>query len=543
MATAHHQIVFHCGRQGKPKAMVPKKLLLLTIWALCACCCYGDTPSAYFLEQLPWETRDHLLQLQPHLSIMRLTGSPIPLYRPDMGDQIAYWLINYDHHHYAIVSAGQHTGDSMLLMQGEGPSPVSSLQEQARSLHNSTCLRYLVLTPSPDLNLACDTAQGRLTLTPLAADVNVSSLWEEMKMKSQHDEDDMGDLDDNNTTIHLHVISAMEPASFPMTGMRDCHIRSLGQSDGSELSVKVLCKLLGVCDERGRVHTHLQTDYGEVYVHLKPVHEDQHPRFEHDLHFEVVGHHVSDGLVIKRFAVEPFHRVKRQASSYTEFTINDSHLMPNYNQFKRGKCQVGCGPVAWAQVFGYYDRRAHLGSGSSASKALYRCGTDGTSGDNSCVAPSYNDNRMKNYIGKLNDIMRTFCLFGSGATLQKRMDDVEGFFKQRQGSSADVILEARKFFLTRLVGTYSDKIRDKALSYLRQKWPVIVGFRVSGVFSQHYAVMTKYRTRTIRKKKCFLFFCRTRSVREYDMFLHMGWGGSKNGWRKAEMFMAVVAKY
>ncbi|XP_076459719.1 uncharacterized protein LOC143292913 [Babylonia areolata] len=517
--------------------------LIITLWSMRACFCYGDTSSTYFLKQLPWETRDHLLQLQPHLNIMQLTGSPIPMYRPDMGDQIAYWLINYDHHHYAIVSAGQHTGDSMLQMQGEGPFPVSSLQEQARSLHNSTCLRYLVLTPSPDLNLACDTAQGRLTLTPLAADVNITSLWEEMKRKGQHDDGELGGLGDNRV-IQLHLISALEPASFPMTGMRDCHIRSLGQSDGSELSVKVLCKLLGVCDERGRVHTHLQTDYGEVYVHLKPVHEDQHTRFEHDLHFEVVGHHVSDGLVIKRFAVEPSHRVKRQASSYTSYSIDESHLMPDYNQFSWGKCQVGCGPVAWAQVFGYYDRRAHLGSGSSASKALYRCGADGTTGNNSCVAPSNNDNRMRNYTGKLNGILRTFC-FGedNGATYQKRMDDVEGFFKQRQGSSAHVILETRTFILTRLVGIYSDEIRDEALSYLRQKWPVIVGFRVSGVFSQHYAVMTKYRTRTIRKKKCFLWWCWYSTVHEYDMFLHMGWGGSSNGWRKAEMFMAVVAKY
>ena len=90
----------------------------------------------------------------------------------------------------------------------------------------------------------------------------------------------------------------------------------------------------------------------------------------------------------------------------------------------------------------------------------------------------------------------------------------------------------------------SDSVRNSALSYLRQKWPVIVGFRVSGLFSQHYAVMTQYRTRTVRKKVCKLWvFCKTRTVREYDMYLHMGWGGSSNSWRKAKMFMAVVAKY
>lgn len=524
--------------------MVPKIVIVLVVASALAGSgwCAGEASSRSFLVQLPWETRDHLLQLQPHLNVTQLTDRPIPLYRPDLGDQIAYWLISYNHRHYAILSAGPHTGDSMLLMQGEGPSPLASLHQQALSMHNSTCSRYLAMTPSPDLNLACDTHQGRLTSRPLAADVNTTTLWKEIK-RGQFDNEEEIEDDNDSSYWHFHILSAMEPGSFPMTGMRDCHIRSLGQSDGSDVSVEVLCKLLGVCDHRGRVHTHRQADYGEKYVHLEPVHEESLPRFEHDLHFEVVGHHPRHGLIIKRFAVEPSHRSKRQ-SAYTYYSINDRHLMPDYNQFKRGKCQVGCGPVAWAQVFGYYDRRAHSGSGSSASQALYRCGSDGTTGSNSCRAPKYNDYRMKNYIGKMNDIMRTFCLFGQGATFQRRMDDVEGFFRQRQGSSGNIILKYRKFFLARLVGANSDKVRDSALSYLRQKWPVIVGFKVSGLFSQHYAVMTQYRTRTVRKKVCkVLIFCKTRTVREYDMYLHMGWGGSSNGWRSAKMFMAAIATY
>ena len=53
--------------------------------------------------------------------------------------------------------------------------------------------------------------------------------------------------------------------------------------------------------------------------------------------------------------------------------------------------------------------------------------------------------------------------------------------------------------------------------------------------------MTRYRTRTRRKKKCFI--CPWKTVREYDMYLHMGWGGNQNGWRTAKMYMALVAKY
>ncbi|KAK7111940.1 hypothetical protein V1264_011480 [Littorina saxatilis] len=442
----------------------------------------------------------------------------------------------------------------MLVLQGEDPSPMADLQQLASLQHNATCLRYLVLTPSPDLNLACDTMHGRVGERDLQQE-NVTALWEAMKMKKKAEEDEEDENDDgpqqsdvpvdadNSGTIDLHLISSSQPASFPVSGMRDCHIRPLGQSNGSDVSTQVLCKLLGVCDEHGKVHLHRETEYGEVYVHLEPVHENRLPRFEHDLHFEVVATHRDGGIITKGFAVEPSHRVKRQ-SSYTIYSIDDRALMPDYSQFKYGKCQVGCGPVAWAQIFGYYDRRAHAGRGSSVSDALYRCGTDGTTGSDSCQAPRYNDGRMQKYIGKLNDVMRTFCLAGQGATYQSRMDDVEGFYKGRQGSSGDVILKTRSFFLTRLVGTYSESIRDDALSFLRQKWPVIVGFRVSGVFSQHYAVMTQYRTRTVRKKVCKVWiFCKTRTVREYDMFLHMGWGGSSNSWRKAEMFMAAVAKY
>ena len=103
----------------------------------------------------------------------------------------------------------------------------------------------------------------------------------------------------DNTTIHLHVISAMQPASFPITGMRDCHIRTMGQSDGSDISVQILCRMLGVCDQHGRVHVHRETEYGEVYVHLEPVHEDELPKFEHDLHFEVVGIHHDNTVTSK----------------------------------------------------------------------------------------------------------------------------------------------------------------------------------------------------------------------------------------------------
>ncbi|KAK7507221.1 hypothetical protein BaRGS_00001156 [Batillaria attramentaria] len=516
--------------------------LVAVILAVTASCHGNETPQDW-LRMMSWESRDNLLHLHSHLDVKKLTAPPVPIYRPDLGNQIAYWLIRYNHNNHAIISAGDHTGDYSVILQGEDPSPVDRLDQQAAST-NSTCVRYILLTPSPDLNMACDFAGGRITERPLGNE-NATALWTNLRHEENADDENEKEMADHKdeTAIHLHIISSFQPAAFPVTDMRSTHIRSLGTSNGSDISVRLLCKVLGVCDESGRVHVYRKTEYGEVYVHLEPVNRDGMEEFQHDLHFEVVGTDHENRPKAKGFALEPSHRAKRQ-SAYTYYSIDDRTLMPDYDQFKSGKCQVGCGPVAWAQIFGYYDRRAHAGRGSASSQALYRCGTDGTTGSNSCQAPRYNDDRMKNYIAKLKDNLRTFCLFGSGATLQKRMDDVEGFYKARQGSSGDIVLKYNKFFVTRLVGVNSDKVRDSALSYIRQKWPVIAGFRVSGVFSQHYAVMTQYRTRTVRKKVCkLLIFCKTRTVREYDMYLHMGWGGSQNGWRSAKMFMAAVAKY
>ena len=67
------------------------------------------------------------------------------------------------------------TGDNLLIMQGEEPSPLNALRHRA-SQTNSTCLRYLVLTPSPDLNLACDTRLGRLVERTLQEEVWVIPL-------------------------------------------------------------------------------------------------------------------------------------------------------------------------------------------------------------------------------------------------------------------------------------------------------------------------------------------------------------------------------
>ena len=52
--------------------MLPRALLVLVA---VTSGCYGEVAlSRHWLRLLPWETRDNLLQLQPHLEVKQLTG-------------------------------------------------------------------------------------------------------------------------------------------------------------------------------------------------------------------------------------------------------------------------------------------------------------------------------------------------------------------------------------------------------------------------------------------------------------------------------------
>lgn len=65
--------------------------------------------------------------------------------------------------HFYICPA---SGDYRLIMQGKEPSQLVGLNRQAMA-EGKQCLRYVLLTPSPDLNMACDVAGGQILERPL----------------------------------------------------------------------------------------------------------------------------------------------------------------------------------------------------------------------------------------------------------------------------------------------------------------------------------------------------------------------------------------
>ncbi|XP_006823337.1 uncharacterized protein LOC102809957 [Saccoglossus kowalevskii] len=236
----------------------------------------------------------------------------------------------------------------------------------------------------------------------------------------------------------------------------------------------------------------------------------------------------------------------KQYKSWTSFTYHsilyEQSAFPKYWQKKVGSCYSGCGPVAWAMVFGYFDRMAHMYGVNGELRELWRSGPDGTTGSQWEMAPYWMNNKVHLYIKKLRNILHTFCLFGQGATWQWRMDDIEGFFTARGGSHVNL------WKTDGLVGIYSSSIRNKARNRIRDDdIPAVIGRRVSGFFSQHYPVATRYRWRKRQYRICvkFLWWKKCGKWRwEYDrdFYLHMGWtNGGSDGWWSAKAFMAAAA--
>ena len=158
--------------------------------------------------------------------------------------------------------------------------------------------------------------------------------------------------------------------------------------------------------------------------------------------FELRVEKRSGEMSVKYYSLDATrHRQKRYKeyksySAWSTRSIPDEGFFPNYWQHKIKKgCAVGCGPVAWAMVFGYLDRRAKYKTTTygSGSAGLYRCGSDGTTGDYGCPAPSdsSSSSRLKKYIEHIAKRLGTLCVFKNGATPASWMDRIKSFFQVR----------------------------------------------------------------------------------------------------------------
>lgn len=198
---------------------------------------------------------------------------------------------------------------------------------------------------------------------------------------------------------------------------------------------------------------------------------------------------------------------------------------PLYNQFQHAGCAVGCGPVAWAMLFGWGDRQAAFGNPYWAPRwGLYR--QNGGYGADA-VAPITMDAGIQNIIREIHGHVGTFCMFGSGATYPWRMPDAWHYLSGRTGTGLQAYWNS--------FGIHEDGLRDWAAgSIIYRATPAIIG---TGWLS-HYPLAYGYAWQRRIVRKCFVW-CWDEVVYDRFFYVNQGWGGAGNDWVEASTWFAA----
>jgi len=173
------------------------------------------------------------------------------------------------------------------------------------------------------------------------------------------------------------------------------------------------------------------------------------------------------------------------------------------------KCPSGCGPTAWAMLFGWADIQAEVKNPYWAKRwGIYR--KDGGKGANT-VAPKTLDDGVKNMVEEIYKLVDAFCANSSGPTAPWDMDEAVDYLKGRT--------------LTKLVTHYNsfgieeDRLRNHARdSIAKRKTPAIIG---TGWLS-HYPLAFGYSVKQSVTKDCAS--CTPKTVEHGHAFLvNQGW--------------------
>ncbi|XP_068683974.1 uncharacterized protein [Montipora foliosa] len=415
------------------------------------------------------------------LQKVRLTRDNVrPIFRKDISDKAPpYYEISAGGHYY-VFSASSRTGDHRLVDSGKGIRPTELLNKQAL-IKGETCDKYYRITAVSGL-YTCENSEGLLVASTydFLSDVPVDNVNLKNKMYYYHLQTSLRlNLSDFNkewqdlhketkdraewtteqilnekkqdATITRYAEEALRPGSSVKVALGNRFSRvsirvtgtgrnTSGDDEPLEEWQRRLCQVLDrVClnvSKKINKEAIEVAPNGISYVKLsvsadkdrvRKILQNAEVEFMIEFHVSEDGRHL---LVRKRFAIDLSPSRKRRWSTWITFSVPEEKRFPDYNQHSCCGCMSGCGPVAWAQIFAYYDRLAHASPSYGYSKDLYRC-IGGITGFSSCKAPPRLNTTVKSYVEHIRSQVDTFCLFGGGATTHWNMKDskLKSFFQ------------------------------------------------------------------------------------------------------------------
>ncbi|XP_020617628.1 uncharacterized protein LOC110055547 [Orbicella faveolata] len=566
----------------------------LTLIALLVLVSMATPPALCAL--LSYEAQDTVLDLMTEKDFTGLGSAnllakdgPRPVYRKDLEpNNIAYYeILSGDGKDYFLLSSGSKTGDNRFVESGDVNAksqqyrPTDKLNMDAAK-NGQTCFKHYRLSQAGiymcedrngvpvaanynwTSNAPIDTKQWKSLAAMVKASLpDFNKEWRELSYEVG-EEGEWGSLRQVQSVQKQvrYGEEALESGSKHRISLGFYNSKSTPRifftgTSGMKSNLtaadwqKKLCAVLvNVCSGRDLTYVNrrlfLSARNGIKFFELS-VHDDkstvQKILMNTDISFRVQLT-TSDGIMMeKRFGIETnFTSRTKRWSSWSYWSIHHPHLFPNYNQHRCCGCYSGCGPVAWAQIFAYYDRLAHISSSYGYNQKLYQ-GYHGVSGSASWQPPWYTP---RYYVEDIRAKVDTFCLFGGGATTHWDMTDskLRNWYLTRQYPQGGSLSSYTSWWST-LPGIYRSWIRNSAINAVKNRYPAIVGIWVGS--SQHYAVATRYRSRYKKWRICWWFFgwhcTQWFYIYRREWYLHMGWGGSGNVWKKAKAFSAFVARH
>ena len=173
-------------------------------------------------------------------------------------------------------------------------------------------------------------------------------------------------------------------------------------------------------------------------------------------------------------------------TSWKESTIPHEQLFPSYSQHKCCGCVSGCVPVAWAQVFAYFDRLAH--SNNHWKKKCRNCQNLWQCDDGSpkCRAPSTLTTAAKKYVENLRTKLKTRCKNDQGSTSWNNYVRVASWFRGRLGNRGSIgkypkVRVSRSIERSRrtTIAGYKRWYLQNAIDAVKSGNPAVVSIKVS----------------------------------------------------------------